>query len=217
MAFVSLDQLVKGDIAKAGVVDIWRDGGGAVGWADGTGNKAGFVRCAIGIGRCFGDFCCCDVDVISLGFHAIIGHGDGGGVEGVGADDVSANFEICLMNFFDHLGFGEGEEVIVAFDVLVPIGKFLTTIIFFPEFVALDHGAHGAINDQDAAFAGSIQAVFADGVLALFCVFCTHDVASVFCSPSARLSEYLDTKYALLSLVNRVNFINSSATSTTRS
>ena len=32
------------------------------------------------------------------------------------------------------------------------VGKARTAIIFFFQIVALDHGAHGAVQDQDAMF-----------------------------------------------------------------
>ena len=76
---------------------------------------------------------------------------DGGGAEGIGFDDVGPGLEILVMNFRDHLRLGELEQLEAALEILArPMAEALAAIILFREFVALDHGAHGAVEEDDA-------------------------------------------------------------------
>ncbi len=72
------------------------------------------------------------------------------GVEGVGLDDVRPRLQVRGMNIADNPRLGEREQIVVAFEVVRKIGKAAPPIIAFSELVALDHRAHGAIQNQDA-------------------------------------------------------------------
>jgi len=54
------------------------------------------------------------------------------------------------MDLGDHRGFGEHQEIVVPLERLRKILKALTPVIFFREFVLLDHGAHGPVQNQHA-------------------------------------------------------------------
>ena len=92
--------------------------------------------------------------------HAVIRHRDGIGIEGAGFDDIGAGFEILSVYVGDHVWLGQKQQVVVAFDVHRMVGKSLAwsvvmakqlgaTIMRFAQFVALDHRAHRAVQDQD--------------------------------------------------------------------
>ena len=51
------------------------------------------------------------------------------------------------MNTLNNLRLGQYQQVIVAFQVIGPVSKTLTTIIGFFQFMALDHGTHGTIDN----------------------------------------------------------------------
>ena len=54
------------------------------------------------------------------------------------------------MNVLNHIGPREAEQLVVALDVFVKVLETLTAVLRFIEFEALDHGAHGAVEDGDA-------------------------------------------------------------------
>jgi len=146
------NQFIEADIAVARVVHVRADRAGAVG-------RAEYAGAITRLGRILGGFCYAEVfdelgrsvvDFPHQCFHVVIGHGDAGGVETVGFDDVSASVEIGLMNAADHVRARQHQEIVIAFQVRRPIGKALAAIIGFRELVALDHRAHAAIQNQNA-------------------------------------------------------------------
>ena len=54
------------------------------------------------------------------------------------------------MDVADHLRLGQAEQLIVALDVLVKIFEALAPVLSLGELEALDHGAHGAVEDDKA-------------------------------------------------------------------
>jgi len=54
------------------------------------------------------------------------------------------------MDVVDHLRPGEGEQVVVAGELVVVIGIERAAKVGLVQLVALDHGAHGAVQQQDA-------------------------------------------------------------------
>src|SRR2546425_9212251 len=56
------------------------------------------------------------------------------------------------MNALNNVRLCKHQKVIIAFDVAWPVFKTLTAIISFLKLMPLDHGAHGAIDDQDPFF-----------------------------------------------------------------
>ncbi len=64
------------------------------------------------------------------------------------------------MDAADDLRLGEAEQVVVPVKVARPVGETLAAIVRLLELVALDHGAHGTVQDQDAL----LQQVLESGV-----------------------------------------------------
>ena len=76
---------------------------------------------------------------------------DGGGAERVGLDDIRAGFEVLGMNFLDDLRLSKKQKLEAAFEIFAfPIAKPFAAIIALGKFVALDHRAHGAVDDAFA-------------------------------------------------------------------
>ena len=154
---IVIDQLLKSDIAVARIVDIRREGAGAAGGADDASHKAWSFGGRIGVGCFTRQACGGDIDLVGELLHLIVGHGDAAGVEAVGLDNIRTRLEIGCVNVADDLRLGQHQQVIVALDIHMPVGKALATIIRLLEFVALDHGAHGAIQDEDALLEMRLQ------------------------------------------------------------
>ncbi|CAJ1779925.1 hypothetical protein LMCDFJHI_02900 [Aeromonas salmonicida] len=144
-------QLVIGDVALAGIVHVRRDGAGAVGGTQHTGDKArsGGVPSRPFVCHGTGQPGRLAVDLGRKIFHLVIGHGDASGVEGVGFEDVGPGGTILIVDLANDPGPGQHQQVVVALDVGMPVGKPLTAIIRLAQLVALDHGAHGPVDDQD--------------------------------------------------------------------
>ena len=83
-------------------------------------------------------------------FEAIIGHGNGIGVEGVRLDDIGASLEILPMDGFNDVWLRQVERVVIEAEIFLMIGKFLAAVIGFNQAMRLNHGAHGSIEQQDA-------------------------------------------------------------------
>ena len=89
---------------------------------------------------------------------------------------VGTGREVLLVDVLDDLRLRQYQEVVVALDVARPVRKALAAIARLIQLVALDHGAHGAIDDQDAIGGGLLEGG-AD-------VFLAHDLLLfVFSSP----------------------------------
>jgi hypothetical protein len=54
------------------------------------------------------------------------------------------------VNGLDDVGSGKGKQIVVAPKILVKFGELPAPEIGFCELVALDHGTHGPVNDQNA-------------------------------------------------------------------
>src|ERR1044072_9494218 len=54
------------------------------------------------------------------------------------------------MNAFNDVGLSKHQKVVVAFEVAGPIFKTFSPVIGFFKLMALDHGSHSAVNDQDS-------------------------------------------------------------------
>ena len=98
-----------------------------------------------------------EVDLVGEVLHAVVGLGDRRGREGVGLHDVRARVEVLTVDGVDHVGLGEVEQVAVPLDVPVPVGESLAPELGLPRRKALDEGAHGAVDHQDALAQGPGQ------------------------------------------------------------
>ncbi len=144
---VSRHQFIERDVAERRIVDVRRDGRSAVGRPQHPGDVARFFRRArrpfVGAGaRQTGGL------IVNLGgqrLHVVVGHGDGGGVEGIGLKDIGARLKIGVMNGGDHFRLGQHQQIVIAFQIAAPVGETLTAKIALVQAIALDHGAHAAV------------------------------------------------------------------------
>ncbi len=56
------------------------------------------------------------------------------------------------MDLGDDLGLGQDQEVVVALEIARMIFEAIATIARLIELIALNHGAHGTIENEDARF-----------------------------------------------------------------
>ncbi|MCY1408467.1 hypothetical protein D9M71_237870 [compost metagenome] len=156
---VVLYQQVEGDIAKARVVDVRGNRARTAGRAEHAGDEAWLVRGfqGLGITDLAGQAGTFDVQFVHQGFHAVVGLGHLGGVEGVGLEDVCTGVQVGLLDGTNHVGAGQYQQVVVALDVARPVGEALATIVVLLEAIALDHGTHAAIENQNALFEGLLK------------------------------------------------------------
>ena len=153
-------QLLEAHVAGTRVIDVGRDRGGFWLWAECTGHESRLVGRAEAVGRLAGDARRGEIHLTRQLGHAVVGLRDGGRTEGIGFDDVGAGGEIAGMDFGDHLRTGDREQLVVAFDVVREVGQPLAAIVGLGQLVALDHGAHGTVEDQDALCEQLTQADF---------------------------------------------------------
>jgi hypothetical protein len=145
-------QLVEGDVAEAGIVDIGRDRGGAVGGPERTRYEARprWIFRGELVGRRAREPCRLDVELVDHVLQAVIRLRDRGRVEGVGLDHVGTGREVLRVNRPDHAGLRQHQQIVVALEVLRVIGEALAAVVRLRQPVALDHGAEGAVEDQNA-------------------------------------------------------------------
>ena len=158
---ISGAQVIEGDSTETGIENIRRNGGGAVGWTDGTRHKAWtpiFVLSnARGGAR---QSCSLQVELVGQLGHSVIGLGDAGRGERIGRNDIGAGTKIGEMNSADGFRPGEVEEIIIAANFAVPRVEARAAIGFLLEPEFLNHGAHGAIKNQDALLSEAVQRRF---------------------------------------------------------
>jgi hypothetical protein len=146
------EDLVPGDGAEVGPVDVGRHRERAVERADGAGDEAvaagsgglGLAGGAAGAGDGGG------VELGDDGLQMVVGLGDGRGAEGVGLDDIGAGGEVVGVDLGDEVGAGEREQVVVALEVVRVGAEAVAAEVRLGERVRLDHRAHGAVEHDDA-------------------------------------------------------------------
>ena len=154
---VGVGQLVEGDVARRRVIDIGRDRGCLGRRPERAGGKARPVgRGKLDAGG-LGDTRRGKIHFNREMLEVVVGLGDTGGAEGVGLDDVGAGGEVLPVNFGNQRGLRQREQLVVTLHVMRTAGKVCAAISRLIEFVLLDHGAHGTVHDQDAAFEQDAQ------------------------------------------------------------
>ena len=144
-------QLVEGDGAEAGIGNVRRDRRGAVGRAQRAGDKA---AAAVFLSRLRRRFArqrrAGDVEFVGDALHAVIGLGDRGRGKRVGRDDVGAGAEVGEMDVAHRVRPAQIEQIVVAAHLAVPGVEARAAIALLVELERLDHGAHGAVEHQNA-------------------------------------------------------------------
>ena len=112
-----------------------------IGGADGAGDEARLGGGGVSVGGAARDLGGGKVELVDAVGKMVIGQRHRGAAEGIGFDDVGAGFEILQVNIADDVGTGDVEDL---------------GTVFAPQVVGLDrkrrlvdHGAHGAIDDED--------------------------------------------------------------------
>ena len=147
---VGVGELLVGDVAGGGVVDVGADRRGARGRAE----RAGDVAPAAGRG---GDLVAdragqpggLVVELVGQLLHAVVAERHRVGVERVGLDDVGAGLEVLPVDAGDDVGLRDRQQVVVADQVGRPVGEPLAAVAGLVGPVPLDGRAHGAVEDHD--------------------------------------------------------------------
>ena len=172
---IRLAQLIECDGAKTGIIQIGRNGRGHGEGTDRSADEPAFSRLlGCSICRVQRDRRGCQIhfanerakiDIVHdpvkeflilpptfwLALKKKIVETNCGRTESVGFDDVRTCFEVSGMNFLDHLRLSQVQQFEAAFEILaLPVGEFFSTVILLRQFPALDHGAHRAVEDDDA-------------------------------------------------------------------
>ncbi len=144
-------QAVERGGAEAGIADVGRYRGGPVGRPDGARDE---TRPAVLLARrqrrLARELRAREVELIGDVFHAIVGLGDRGRREGVGRHDVGAGPQIGEMDVADRVRPGEVQQVVVPAHLAVPGVETRAAEFLLLQLQRLDHGAHGAVEHQDA-------------------------------------------------------------------
>ena len=71
-------------------------------------------------------------------------------VERIGTDEVGARVEIFAVNRLDHAGLRDRQEIVVAAQIPGPVREPAAAEVGLAQLMALDHGAHGAIENDES-------------------------------------------------------------------
>ena len=149
--FISFGKRVERDVAITRIIHVRRYRGRAIGRSEYAGNVARTARFhRLGIGAFAGKSRGGEIQFRNERFHAVVAHRRRVRIESIGFDDVGAGIEKLLMYFANDPWPRDREQVVVALQVAVPVRESLAAVIVFAEPVALDHRAHGAIEQHDA-------------------------------------------------------------------
>ena len=61
------------------------------------------------------------------------------------------------MNIANNGRLCDAQQVVVALDITMPVGKALAAKILFFQLVSLNHGSHGAIEQQNARLSSAYE------------------------------------------------------------
>ncbi len=144
-------QIVEGDGAEAGARHIGRDRCGAVGRADRAGDKARLAFLGSdplgGGARQLGAL---KIHLVGDAGEVVIGLRDRGRGKRIGGDDVGAGAQIIGVDVLDRVRLRQDQEIVVAPEVAMEILKPFAAKRGFVVLQPLNHGAHGAVEHQDA-------------------------------------------------------------------
>ncbi len=155
---VGLDQLVPAHRPEARVVDIRRERQRLGGRPEHAGDPAhppveGLHGLALGAGQRRRGLVQLDHHVLK----AEVGQGDAVGVEGVGLDDVGAGLQVGAVDPGDDLGLRQHQQLVVALLLVLVVAEAVPAVVVLFQAVPLDHGAHGAVQDQDPGGEGLVK------------------------------------------------------------
>ncbi len=150
---VGRHELIEAHRPEPRIVHVGRDRGGLVGRPQNAGDEArravvlGLPRAHRVARKARGGL----VELACKALHAVVGERDRSGVEGIGLEDVRAGLEVLPVDIAHQRGLRERQEVVVAAQLARPVAKAAAPIVLFRKARALDHGAHRAVEQQDAS------------------------------------------------------------------
>ena len=151
-------QLIETHRAKAGVIHIGRERGGAVGGAYGAADKAPAPILRFSKLRRFARKSRAgSVEIGDMGFEPVVSLRDAGGGKGVSLHHISARQKIGEMNVADGVGLGEIEKIVIAPQVALGVLETHAAKARFIQPQVLNHRAHGAVEYENALARGLRQ------------------------------------------------------------
>ena len=148
---IGVAEFVEGHRAVAGIVDVRRHRGRAVGRSERAGDEAGPAVDPFRLqGGAAGEPRAVAIELVDAVLHAVVGLRDTGRGKGVGFEYVGAGQRIFVVNVLDRLRLGEGQKVVVALLMAVAARKPFAAEFRLLKAKPLDLGAHGAVDDEDA-------------------------------------------------------------------
>ena len=145
---VGFAELVEGDVAEGGIVDVGRDGGGAIGRAQHAGDQARAVGGGIVVAQLSRQACARFVQLADQMTQAVIFLAGEIRIEGIGFDEIHARFQILAADVLDDFRLGQGQKIVVALQFRRMIAEALPPEILFAQLEALDHHPPGAVQQQ---------------------------------------------------------------------
>ncbi len=140
--------MVEGDVAEGWIIDVGRDGGGAVGRTQHTGNQTRALdggKLVAQLARQLGAGFVQLADKVSQPVIFLAGEV---GIEGIGFDEIHPGVQILTADVLNDLRLGQGQKVVVAFQLRRMIAETSAAEILFAQPKALDHHTPGAIQQQ---------------------------------------------------------------------
>ena len=144
------NQLVVGDVAGAGIVDVRRNGRGPRSGPERACDVARLLGSAEFVGGLAGQRGAGIVQLVAEILHPVVRHRHLVRVERVGFDDVGAHLEVFAVDPLDDLRLGQIEQVVVALQRRRPFGEPIPAVAGLVGPVTLDRGAHRAVDHHDA-------------------------------------------------------------------
>ena len=151
---IHIDKFTETCVAKPRIVYVWRNGRCPVRRPDHAGDESGLVGCLRRyiVGDFPGKLRRREIQLVDVTFEAVIRHRDGGGIEGVGLQNINAGCQERPMDTFDHAGLRQGQQIVVSLLREGVVRKSFSPVIRLFQFAGLDHGAHGTVDHQNAVF-----------------------------------------------------------------
>ena len=148
---VGFAQIVEGDGAEAGIVDVGRKRGGAVGRAERAGDEAGLAVEPFGFRRrATRQPRAIAVELIDDVLHAVIGLGDAGGGKRIGLEDVRACHRVGEQDILDRLRLRQRQEIVVALQMTFAADETIAAEVTLVEREVLNLRSHRAVEDENA-------------------------------------------------------------------
>ncbi len=148
---VSREQIVEADVAKAGIVHIRRQRSHPIRGTQRPGHEdRPAIRRGILIGDSPRDGRGAIVELRHQRFGSVVRLRGSVGCEGIGLDDVRARVQIGAVNARDQLRTGENQDVGVALELPAILSEAFPPEVRLAQLLTLHHGAHCAIEQDDA-------------------------------------------------------------------